>query len=98
MNNRTYAYHSFTLLIVIIWLCSTMGVMAQSVPAQISALQSQVASMQTMLVSQQAQIVSLQANHALLLGPFVNVDPNPEIGVIGPNIVFSGANIHIISG
>jgi hypothetical protein len=26
------------------------------------------------------------------------VDPNPEIGVIGPNIVFRGANIHIVSG
>jgi hypothetical protein len=26
------------------------------------------------------------------------VDPNPEIGVIGPNIIFSGANIHIVSG
>jgi hypothetical protein len=28
----------------------------------------------------------------------VTVDPNPEIGVIGPNIIFSGANIHIVSG
>jgi hypothetical protein len=40
----------------------------------------------------------VQSNHALLLGPFVSVDPNPEIGVIGPNIIFSGANIHIVSG
>jgi hypothetical protein len=35
---------------------------------------------------------------ALLLGPFVSVDPNPEVGVIGPNIVFTGANVHIVSG
>jgi hypothetical protein len=43
-------------------------------------------------------LAAVQSNHALLLGPFVNVDPNPEIGVIGPNIIFSGANIHIVSG
>jgi hypothetical protein len=40
----------------------------------------------------------VQSNPALALGPFVSVDPNPEIGVIGPNITFSGANIHIVSG
>jgi hypothetical protein len=43
-------------------------------------------------------LVAVQSNHALLLGPFVSVDPNPEIGVVGPNIIFSGANIHIVSG
>jgi hypothetical protein len=43
-------------------------------------------------------LAAVQSNHALLLGPFVNVDPNPEVGVIGPNIIFSGANIHIVSG
>jgi hypothetical protein len=32
------------------------------------------------------------------LVPFVSVDPNPEIGVAGPHIIFSGANIHIVSG
>jgi hypothetical protein len=43
-------------------------------------------------------LAAVQSNHALALGPFVSVDPNPEIGVIGPNIIFSGANIHIVSG
>jgi hypothetical protein len=38
------------------------------------------------------------AKNVLALDPFVSVDPNPEIGVIGPNIIFSGANIHIVSG
>lgn len=80
--------------------------------AQVTALQSQVKTLQTANTDQQNEINSLkasdatlqkrlaavQSNHALLLGPFVNVDPNPEIGVIGPNIVFSGANIHIVSG
>jgi FtsZ-binding cell division protein ZapB len=80
--------------------------------AQVAALQDQVNTLQTTNTDQQKEINSLQtsnttlqkqlatiqSNHALLLGPFVNVDPNPEIGVIGPNIVFSGANIHIVSG
>jgi len=61
-------------------------------------LQAQVAALQAQVNSLQAQLAGVQSNHALLLGPFVNVDPNPEIGVIGPNIIFSGANIHIVSG
>jgi hypothetical protein len=38
------------------------------------------------------------AKNVLALDPFVSVDPNPEIGVIGPNIIFKGANIHIVGG
>ncbi len=78
---------------------------AQNVPSQIAAVQVQVASLQatvstlqTEISSLQTQLAAVKSNHALLLGPFVNVDPNPEIGVIGPNIIFSGANIHIVSG
>jgi hypothetical protein len=66
--------------------------------AQVADLQNQVNSLQTSNTTLQTQLAAVQSNHALLLGPFVNVDPNPEIGVIGPNIVFSGANIHIVSG
>jgi hypothetical protein len=66
--------------------------------AQVADLQNQVNSLQTSNTALQTQVAAVQSNHALLLGPFVNVDPNPEIGVIGPNIVFSGANIHIVSG
>ena len=66
--------------------------------AQVAALQDQVNSLQTSNATLQSQLATVQSNHALLLGPFVNVDPNPEVGVIGPNIIFSGANIHIVSG
>jgi hypothetical protein len=61
-------------------------------------LQNQVTSLQTSNTTLQKQLAAVQSNHALLLGPFVSVDPNPEIGVIGPNITFTGANIHIVSG
>jgi hypothetical protein len=77
----------------------------KGIPAELAALQAEVASLQDQVNSLQAsnttlqsQLATVQSNHALLLGPFVNVDPNPEIGVIGPNIIFSGANIHIVSG
>jgi hypothetical protein len=66
--------------------------------AQVADLQNRVNSLQTSNTTLQSQLAAVQSNHALLLGPFVNVDPNPEIGVIGPNIIFSGANIHIASG
>jgi exonuclease VII small subunit len=63
-----------------------------------TALQKQVNTLQSSNTTLQKQLATVQSNHALLLGPFVNIDPNPEIGVIGPNIIFSGANIHIVSG
>jgi hypothetical protein len=66
--------------------------------AKIAALEAQVAALQDQVSTLQSQLATVQSNNALLLGPFVSVDPNPEIGVIGPNIIFSGANIHIVSG
>ena len=66
--------------------------------AQVADLQNQVNSLQTSNTTLQNQLAAVQSNPALALGPFVSVDPNPEIGVIGPNIIFSGANIHIVSG
>jgi hypothetical protein len=39
--------------------------------AEVAALQDQVTTLQT-------QLAAVQSNHALLLGPFVNVDPNPR--------------------
>jgi hypothetical protein len=78
--------------------------------ATVSALQSQVNTLQTANTDQQNEINSLQtsntalqnqlahAKNVLALDPFVSVDPNPEIGVVGPHITFKGANIHIVSG
>ena len=63
-----------------------------------TGLQNEVNSLQTSNTTLRSQLTTVQANNALKLGPFVSVDPNPEIGVIGPNIIFRGANIHIISG
>jgi hypothetical protein len=59
--------------------------------ALITTLQAQVATLQTALAA-------VQNNHALALAPFVSVDASAENGVKGPNIVISGANVHIESG
>ena len=49
------------------------------IPARVAALEKEVASLKT-------QLAVVQHNKALLLGPYVTVDPNSENGVIGPNI------------
>jgi FtsZ-binding cell division protein ZapB len=61
-----------------------------------TTLQNEIKSLKTSSATLQSQLAAVQSNHALLLGPFVNVDPNPEIGVVGPSIIFSGA-IFILS-
>jgi hypothetical protein len=63
---------------------------------EIGGLQSQIANLQAANAGLQGQLTA--ARNVLALAPFVSVDPNPEAGVIGPNIVFKGVNVHLISG
>ena len=70
----------------------------EALEAKLESLQATVSALESQIDTLQSQLVAVQSNHALALGPFVRVDPNPEIGVVGPNIIFSGANIHIVSG
>jgi hypothetical protein len=65
---------------------------------QVTALTATVTALQTQVNSLQTQLATVQANPALGLGPYVSVDANSENGVTGPNIKFTGANIHILSG
>jgi hypothetical protein len=66
--------------------------------AKIATLEATLSSLESKVTTLQTQLAAVRSNPALALGPFVSVDPNPEVGVIGPNITFSGANIHIVSG
>ncbi len=75
-----------------------ISVKAEGVPQQIADLQAQITALKATVAALQAQLVTVRNNPVLELGPFVMVDLSPEKGVIGPNIVFHGANIHIISG
>jgi trimeric autotransporter adhesin len=64
-------------------------------------LKAQVAALQTQVDKLQTQLTAVQSNNALKLGPFVSVNPKGtglDNGVTGPNIYFTGANIHIVSG
>src|ERR1700730_17123495 len=61
-------------------------------------LRDEINSLKTSNTMLQSQLVAVQSNPVLTLGPFVSVNPNPKFGVKGPNIIFSGANIHIVSG
>ena len=61
----------------------------QSLQQQLNALKAQVTALQNQLTV---------AKNVLALAPFVRVDPNPELGVTGPNITFTGANLHLVSG
>jgi hypothetical protein len=56
------------------------------------------ASLQASNTSLQKQLTVVQANPALDLGPYVKVDPDGELDLAGPQITFTGANIHIESG
>jgi hypothetical protein len=76
---------------------SAIAVQAVSPPTT-PTLEGQVTALQAEVTSLRAQLIALQQNNALKLGPFVTVDPNPQLGVIGPNITFTGANIHIVNG
>jgi len=81
----------------------SLGVLAALAPIpalgdEIAVLKAQVAALQLQVQALQSQLAKVEHNNALLLGPFVTVDPNPEKGVRGPNITFRGANIHIVSG
>ena len=69
-----------------------------SVPGEIASLQSQVAALTATVSALQRQLSLVASNPALKLGPFVTVDPRPRNLAPGPNIVFTGANIHIVNG
>jgi trimeric autotransporter adhesin len=65
---------------------------------QVAALQTALSTANTSITTLQTALTTVQNNHALALGPFVSVDPGAENGLAGPNIIFSGANVHIESG
>jgi len=70
----------------------------QALHTEVASLRASVSELKEQNSSLQNQLAAVRSNRALLLGAFVSVDPNPEAGVVGPNITFSGANVHIVSG
>src|SRR6202011_1435447 len=94
--NGNKTVKTFILLIAL-----TARVCAQSEssePALIAALQAQTAALKTQVAALQKQVASINASSVMKIAPYVSVDVNPENFVQGPNIVFKGANIHIVNG
>ena len=74
-------------------------------PAEITELRDAVEALTKKAESQEASITALRAeldvvktNNVLALGDYVSVNPSAQNGVTGPNIIFTGANLHIRSG
>jgi hypothetical protein len=68
---------------------------------QIAALQAQITALQNQVNTLQTQLAAVLSSNVYALNPFVSVNPNGtglDNGVTGPNIYFTGANIHIVSG
>lgn len=75
-----------------------------SLTTQLTAAQSTIASLTTDMTAAQAKIAGLttdmtavKGNNALDLGPYVSVTSSTLNNVIGPNIIFQGANVHVRS-
>ena len=61
-------------------------------------LQNEINSLQASNTLLQKQLTAVQTNPVLDLGPYVKVDPDGKLDLAGPQITFTGANIHIESG
>jgi hypothetical protein len=65
---------------------------------ELETLKAEVASLRAEVSALQCRLAAIETNNSLKLGPFIVFNPCQEKGVIGPNITFKGANIHIVSG
>ena len=80
-------------------LSAQVAALQETVQDQANALEelsAQVAALEETVVTLQDQVDALQNVQAL--GEFVSVDPNPRVGVAGPHIIITGANLHLVSG
>jgi hypothetical protein len=95
------------------WLMASCGVAAAgdyrpppppptlaSLQYAIEALKTTVSSQVTTIAGLQAELASTAAQNIFALGHYVTVDTTDATlnGVKAPNIIFSGANVHIVSG
>ena len=78
--------------------CKPTSTSAKCLLTAITALQAQVTTLTSQVSSLQTTLTAVQNNHALALGPYVSVVSGTENGLKGPHIIFSRANVHIVSG
>ena len=64
--------------------------------ATIASLQTKLTSDETTIADQGAKLSN--AASLLAIAPYVSLDPNTVNGIKGPNIFFTGANLHVVDG
>ncbi len=82
----------------LVTLLNSVNETQQALRSELSTLQADLAQSRSDLTALQNSLATVLANAALALGPFVSVVSESRNGVNGPNIIFSGANVHIQSG
>ena len=87
-----------SLLTILALTTLAFSVKAEGLHQQITELQAEIKALKETVATLSSQLVTVRNNPVLAMGPFVSVDLQPEAGVVGPNIFFRGANIHIVSG
>lgn len=105
-SDKTIKAHVLALEIAVAALQTTVATQGAQITAlqiRFSNLSSHVAAsvnLQPKFSNLSSTVSAISSNNALLLGPFVTVnnDAVSADGLNGPNILFNGANIHIVSG
>jgi len=66
----------------------------------LSAAQADIAALKTLLATAESRLKEVESKPAGIpdLATYLKIDPNPINGVNGPHVVFTGANVHILSG
>lgn len=65
---------------------------------QNASLQAECTSLRAQCAASSSSVASLSASPVLGLSPYVEVKQTAEKGIAGPNIIFHGANVHVVSG
>lgn len=66
--------------------------------ASLATAKDDIAHLQFDLTTAEGRIDVLEANPVLELGPYVSVDVSNLEGLVGPHVLFTGANVHVRSG
>jgi outer membrane murein-binding lipoprotein Lpp len=113
MLRRTFLLVAVAVLAAAVWVTPALaGSTSPSLAKRVATLEAQVALLTQSVNDLSTQLAAVQranaglrsdvdgvlANPVLDLGPYVSLDLGTMNGVVGPNIVFTGANLHVVSG
>ncbi|MDH3997742.1 MAG: hypothetical protein OET90_02780 [Desulfuromonadales bacterium] len=62
------------------------------------AQQTQIDDLLTRVATLEADVAPIKTSSVFDLAPYVSVDTNTLNGVVGPHVIFTGANVHVQSG